>query len=254
MQPWPPGYTWISSKHKMKIYRLSQAGRVRAGLLLATLAVIALYSARKALGLWGGASAKSSDPSLLGLNLNTTAPAFFLSLIALGCLAAAWYVVVEMLSEVRLDDSGILLCAPGYRLFYRWNEISAIDVLQEPEEDAPATLRVVALPSDAGTGGPGVSLEDADLDIDEEPDDIAVFLSEADLRENRQLRRRKLQARRRHFAAILARATRPDGRALTPWLRLLYPQARRPDRLLLYPTLEDRPALIAEIEQRLGQA
>jgi hypothetical protein len=238
----------------MKTYRLSRAGRVRAGLLLATLAVIALYSARKALGLWGGVSAKPSDPTLFGLNLNTTVPAIFLSLIALGCLATAWYVVVEMLSEVRLDDSGILLNAPGYRLFYRWNEISAIDVLQEPEEDAPATLRVASLPSDSGAAGQGVPLDEADLDVDEEPDDIAVFLSEADLRENRQLRRRKLQARRRHFAAVLARATRPDGRALTPWFRVFYPQARRPDRLLLYPTLEDRPALIAEIERRLGQA
>lgn len=235
----------------MKIYRLSRAGRVRAGLLLFTLAVIAVYSARKALGLWGGASAKASDPTLLGVNLNTTVPAFFLSLVALGCLATAWYVVVEMLSEIHLDNSGILLHAPGYRLFYRWNEISAIDVLQEPEEDAPATLRI-ALPTDGAI--PGAAVDDTDMDDDEEPDAVAVFLSEADLRENRQLRRRKLQARRRQFAAIRARCTRPDGRELNPWLRLLYPQARRPDRLLLYPTLEDRPALIAEIEQRLAQA
>ena len=134
----------------MKVYRLSRAGRIRAGLLLLTLAVIALYSGRKALGLWGGASAKPSDPNLMGMNFNTTVPAFFLSLVALGCLATAWYVIIEMLSEVRLDNSGILLYAPGYRLFYRWNEISAIDVLQEPEEDAPATLRV-AVPSDTGT-------------------------------------------------------------------------------------------------------
>lgn len=237
----------------MKVYRLSRAGRIRAGLLLATLAVIMLYSARKAMGLWSGATARPSDPTLFGLNLNTTVPAFFLSLIALGCLATAWYVVVEMLSEVRLDNSGILLHAPGYRLFYRWNEISAIDVLHEPEEDAPATLRVASLPSEGGPGGPGAALEDPNLDTDEEPDDIAAFLSEADLRENRQLRRRKLQARRHQLAAIQARATRPDGRALSPWLRLFYPQTRRPDRLLLYPMLEDRPALIAEIEQRLGQ-
>ena len=74
------------------------------------------------------------------------------------------------------------------------------------------------------------------------------------MRENRQLRRRKAQARRRQFQAIRARCTRPDGRELSPWLRLLYPQARRPDRLLLYPTLEDRPALIAEIEQHLATA
>lgn len=238
----------------MKVYRLSRAGRVRAGLLLLALAVIALYSGRKAMGLWSGASAKPSDPNLMGVNLNTTVPAFFLTLLALGCLAVAWYVVVEMLSEIHLDNSGILLHAPGYRLFYRWNEISAIDVLQEPEEDAPAILRV-SVP--AGTdlpGSPPVPPIDLDEDDDEEPDEVAAFLSEADLRENRQLRRRKAKERRRQFAVMRARCTRPDGRALSPWLRLLYPQARRPDRLLLYPTLEDRPALIAEIEQRLAQA
>jgi hypothetical protein len=222
----------------MKTYRLSRAGRIRAGLLLVTLAVIALYSARKALGLWAGAPVKPSDPNLFGINLNTTVPAFLLTLVALGCVATAWYVVVEMLTVVRLDESGILLHAPGYRLFYRWNEITAIDVMQEPEEDAPATLRV-ALPPNAEAA---FHLEEAELEADEEPDEVAAFLSEADLRENRQLRQRQVQARRRHFEAIRARATRPDGRTLTPWLRLLYP------------TLEDRPALIAEIEQRLAQA
>ena len=238
----------------MKVYRLSRAGRVKAGLLLATLAVIALYSARKAMGLWGGASAKPSDPNLMGVNLNTTVPAFLLSLLAVGCVAVAWYVVVEMLSEIHLDNSGILLHAPGYRLFYRWSEIAAIDVLQEPEEDAPAILRV-SVP--AGTdlpGSPSLPPEEPDLDDDEEPDEVAAFLSEADLRENRQLRRRKAQERRRRLAVIRARCTRPDGRELNPWLRFLYPQARRPDRLLLYPALEDRPTLIAEIEQRLAQA
>jgi hypothetical protein len=235
----------------MKIYRLSRAGRVRAGLVLLTLAVIALYSGRKALGLWGGLSAKPSDPNLMGLDFNTTVPAFFLSLVALGCLATAWYVVVEMLSEVRLDESGILLYAPGYRLYYRWNEISAIDVLQEPEEDAPAALRV-AVPVDTGTTA-FVPDED-ELEEGEEPDEVAAFLSEADLRENRRLRRRQVQARRRQLRAIRGRCTRPDGRELSPWLRVLYPQAWRPDRLLLYPTLEDRPALIAEIERHLATA
>lgn len=235
----------------MKIYRLSRAGRIRAGLLFVTLAVIALYSGRKAWGLWGGASAKPSDPNLLGLNFNTTVPAFLLTLVALGCLATTWYVVIEMLTEVRLDESGILLCAPGYRLFYRWNEISAIDVLQEPEEDAPATLRV-AVPSDTGTTA--FLPDDAELEEEEEPDEIAAFLSEADLRENRRLRRRQAQVRRRQLRAVQAHATRPDGRELSPWLRALYPQARRPDRLLLYPTLEDRPALIAEIERHLATA
>jgi hypothetical protein len=206
------------------------------------------------MGLWGGVSAKPSDPHLFGVNLNTTVPAFFLTLIALGCVATAWYVVVEMLSEVRLDESGILLHAPGYRLFYRWNEISAIDVLHEPEEDAPAALRV-SLPANAeGSAVSGAALDETALEDNEEPDDIAAFLSEADLRENRQLRRRQRQARRRQFAAIRARCTRPDGRELAPWLRLLYPQAWRPDRLLLYPTLEERPALIAEIEQHLARA
>jgi hypothetical protein len=37
-------------------------------------------------------------------------------------------------------------------------------------------------------------------------------------------------------------------------VRLLYPQARYPDRLLLYPSLEERPALVAEIERHLARA
>lgn len=232
----------------MKTYAVSAGGRVRAGVTLLILVLVFLYSSRKAVGLWGGASAKPSDPQLLGLNLNTTVPAFLLTLVALGCLGVAWYLVVELLSRVRLDEAGIALEAPGYRLFYAWNKITSIDVLVEPEEDAAACLQVEV-------AGARLPLAQADLSADDptDTDEIAVYLSEADLRENRARRRRQLQARRDLAASLQSRATRPDGRPLPLWMRLLYPQTRRPDRLLLYPTLEDRPALIAEIERHLAR-
>lgn len=229
----------------MKTYRISKAGRIRAGLLLVVLAVIFLYTGRKAIGLWSGITAKPTDPLLFNLNLNTTVPAFFLTLLALGCLGVAWYVVVEMLSEVRVDESGILVFAPGYRLFYRWNEITSIDVLHEPEEDTAACLRVE-------TSASAPRLEPAQPETG--PDEIAAYLSEADLREDRATRRRQQQTRRQQVALVRSRATRPDGRPVPVWLRLLYPQARRPDRLLLYPSLDDRAALVSEIEQHLARA
>ncbi len=233
----------------MKTYRVSRAGRWRVEVVLVVLALIFLYSSRKALGLWGGASAKPSDPHLLGLNLNTTLPAFFLSLVALGCLGVAWYLVIELLSEVRVDPSGILVNAPGYRLFYRWNEVVSIDVLSGPEEDTAACLRIaMAAPEGAAL------VEEAPAEQEPvETDQIAVYLSEADLRGDRTVRQRLREVRRQQAAQIRAHVTRPDGRALPLWMRLLYPQARYPDRLLLYPSLEDRPALIAEIEQHLAQ-
>ena len=239
----------------MKVYRVSTAGRIRAAAILATLGLIFAYSGRKAFGLWGGVGAKPSDPQLFNLNLNTTVPAILLTLVALGCAATAWHIVVELVSQVRVDESGILVNAPGYRLFYRWNEVAAVDVLNEPEEDMPAQLRMqVVAPAGAldPSGPAAVGTEDEPTASSD--DEVAAFLSEADLRENRAARRRQRQAQHQQLAVVRARAIRPDGRPLPYWLRLLYPQARHPDRILLYPTLEDRPGLIAEIEQHLARA
>lgn len=232
----------------MKTYHVSTAGRIKVGAVLLVLAVIFLYSGRKAWGLWGGASAKPSDPYIFGLNLNTTVPAFFLTLVALGCVGVAWYLVVELLSEVRVDESGILVSAPGYRLFYRWNEVTGIEVQAGPEEDAAAALRV-------NTGdNQTTEIVTESLEEEIETDEVTVYLSEADLRDDRATRQRQRLVRRQQKALVRARVTRPDGRDLPFWMRLLYPQARYPDRLLLYPSLEERPALVAEIERHLARA
>ena len=61
------------------------------------------------------------------------------------------------------------------------------------------------------------------------------------------------EARRQEALKLRARATRPDGRGLPAWIRWLYPQVRQPDRLLLYPALEDRTLLLAEIEGHLAK-
>ncbi|HEX2916799.1 MAG TPA: hypothetical protein VH186_38930 [Chloroflexia bacterium] len=234
----------------MKTYHVSTAGRVRAAAVLVTLALIFLYSARKALGLWT-AVAKPSDPYLFNLNLNTTIPAILLTLVALGCAGVAWYVVMELLSKVRVDESGILLHAPGYRLFYRWNEVTGVDVLNGPEEDAAACLSVEVntgqATNEAGENAPVTTKPSA------EKDEIAAYLSEADLREDRKVRQQQQQVRRQQLAQVRARATRPDGRALPVWMRLLYPQARHPDRILLYPSLDERVELITEIEKHLAR-
>jgi len=131
-------------------------------------------------------------------------------------MATAWYVIVEMLSEIHLDNSGFCCSAPGYRLFYRWNEISAIDVLQEPEEDRPATLRVV-LPVDwPASALSGVALDELELEDEEEPDDVAAFLSEADLRENRQAPPSQGPGPPRQFAAMRLVVLVPMAGSLIP--------------------------------------
>ena len=223
----------------MKNYRASAAGRLQAGVILVVLAIIFVYSSRKAWGLWRGLSAKPSDPQLFQLNLNTTVPAFLLTLVALGCLGVAWYLVNELLSQVQLDENGILLQAPGYRLFYRWDEIAALEVLQEADDDTTVCLKLT-LVSDAPT----------DLSQDA-PDEITAYLNELDQPADKAQRRRLRQARLQELLRQWVRVTRPDGRPVSPWLRLVYPQVRHPDCLLLYPALADRPALIAEVEQHL---
>lgn len=200
------------------VYGPTTAARLRTGVVLAILALIFLYSSRKALGLWSGSGAKLTDPQLFNLNLNTTVPAFLLTLVALGCLGVAWYLVVELLTSIRINESGLGVAAPGYRLFYRWDEIASVAV-QETSEDGPTRLEIklVASPSD-------------------------------EMKTQDEVTRRPMTALVRR-----SRATRPDGRPLPLALRLLYPQAARPDVLLLYPALDDRPALLAAIEQRFGR-
>jgi hypothetical protein len=231
----------------MKTYHVSKAGRFRAAILLITLAVLALYSGRKAWGLWRGISAKPSDVFLFNLNLNTTVPALLLTLVTLAALAVIWYLVVELLTVVRLNESGLLITAPGYRLFYRWNEVVTLDVITGPVEDAPVCLRVETAVEEAQPETEATPV------ADDSADEIAPYLSEADLREDKTARQRARELRRKATARVQARATRPDGRALPGWMRLLYPQVRQPDRLLLYPALEDRVLLLAEIESHLAK-
>ncbi len=231
----------------MKVYRVSRIGRLQAIILLVTLAAIAFYAGQKAWGLWRGLTAKPSDVFLFNLNLNTTVPAFLLTLVALGCLWAGWYLLVELLTQVRLSDGGLLLTAPGYRVFYRWNEITALDVLNGPAEDAAVRLQVE-------TASDPTEVETEAEPAEQPPaDEIAAYLSEADLREDKAARERAKAARRQEQERLRARATRPDGRVLPLQFRLLYPQAHRPDQLLFYPALEDRAGLLAEIESHLAK-
>jgi hypothetical protein len=222
-------------------------GRVRAAILLLALVAIAFYAGRKAWGLWRGLTAKPSDVFLFNFNLKTTVPAILLFLVALACLALVWYLLVELLTEVRLSEGGLIVTAPGYRIFYRWNEVMALDVINGPVEDAAVCLRVETITEAAATEA------EAALPKAKPNDEIAAYLSEADLREDKAARQRAIVARRLEMAQRRARATRPDGRALPIWVRLLYPQARRPDQLLLYPALEDRTLLLAEIESHLAK-
>lgn len=228
----------------MKTYRVTNLGRFRAAILLTTLAVLGLYAGRKAWGLWRGLTAKPYDAFLFNLDLNTTVPAALLTLIALACFAVGWYLLVELLTVVTLSDGGLQVRAPGYRLFYRWPEITALDVVNGPVEDATVCLRVETDVTTAPASAP------AEPEIH---DEIAPFLSEADLREDKAARSRARAVRRRQLALLQSRAILPDGRPLPAWMRLLYPQTRHPDRLLFYPALENRTLLLAEIEGHLAK-
>ncbi|MEI6047005.1 MAG: hypothetical protein WCS37_21870, partial [Chloroflexota bacterium] len=173
----------------MKTYRVSTFGRFRAAILLLALAALAFYTGRKAWGLWQGLTAKPSDAFLFNFNLNTTVPAFLLSLVALSSLAVAWYLLVELLTEVRLSESGLLVTAPGYRLFYRWGEMKALDVINGPVEDAAVCLRVEM------ETAPDLAVAEV-LPETKPNDEIAAYLSEADLRKDKVARQRVRAARR----------------------------------------------------------
>ena len=226
----------------MKTYHVSTIGRIRLGCILAILALILVYSAHKALGLWRGTSAKPSDPQIFQIDLNTTLPALLLTLVALGCLGAGWALVCELMTRVQLDDQGILLQAPGYRLFYEWQQIAELEVIQEPEDDTTARLHIA------------MTATVPEVEEEAEPDELAEYLSAADRPANKQLRRRQREQHRQQMILVSKQLTgHVADRLPSPWLRWLYPQVRRPDTLLLYPSLADRTALISEIEQQLAR-
>ncbi len=231
-----------------KTYRVTPRGRLRAAILLLTLVIISGFSARKALGLWQGVSSKPSDLVFLNLDFNTTVPALILSLLALSSLLVVWFLVVEMVTQVTLSENGLLIRAPGFRLFYPWKEIAALEVLTGPAEDCPVVLQVGTNPklTPILEAGPGE-------DKPEIKDDIAFFLSEADLREDKNARRKAREERRLKEMELRSRITRPDGRKTSVWFRFIYPQVNRPDRLLFYPALEERNLLLAEIEEYLAK-
>lgn len=230
----------------MKQYRVSKAGRVRTAIVLVTLVAIALYAAQKAWGLWR-APQSLSDPYLFGLDLDKFVPAGLLTLIALTAVVVMWFLLVELLTEVQLNENGILFKTPGFRIFYRWDEIEALDVVVGPVEDAPTCLQV-ATETPATSSQPIADTSDAVA-----TDTVENYLSEADLREDKEARQRVVSARKAQLTLLRSRATRADGTQLKAWQRLLYPQARRPDRLLLYPSLENRTALLAQIEAYLSR-
>ncbi|MEI7554977.1 hypothetical protein [Candidatus Chlorohelix sp.] len=222
----------------MKVYRVSNKGKVRAEILLITIGILFLYTARKTLGLWQNSQKKDTDLLLFGINLNSTFPALLLSLIALACIPVCWYLLVELFTHIEISDSGIGISAPGYRIYYRWSEVSRIDVLESIQEDAVARLGITT------NDIPGIASEEKHSD---------TFLSEPDRNSIREERKLTRQRHKQRLSLIQTHATRADGRALSPWTRLLYPQARRPDQMLLYPALNNRADLLAEIKGYLKQ-
>ncbi len=234
----------------MQTYHVSKAGRIRAAVLLVTIAAVALYAAQKAWGLWRSPT-RSSDLTLGGLDVNTFVPAGLLTLVALAAIPVGWYIVVELLTLVRLDENGMLFQAPGFRVFYRWDEIESLDVITGPVEDAATALQVETQPA---VLEPEMVPNGQDVVEPVVIDPVETYLSEADLREDKVARLRNRAARKVQLTAIRGRAIGNDGAPLKPWVRLLYPQARRPDRLLLYPALENRTALLSQVEAFLQRA
>lgn len=230
-----------------KTYQVSTFGRLRTAILILTLFLISLYSARKAWGLWQAQTAKTSDVIFLNLDVNTVFPALLLSLVAISCLPITWNLVIELLTQITLNDAGLLLKTPVYRIFYRWDEIKSLDVISGPAEDSTVALQVETQTSRAddpallyGEGG--------------EPDAIASYLSEADLREDKELRQRIKAEKKLRNENLRQRVARSDGTGIKSWWSYLYPQVQRPDRLLLYPSIEKRSVLLTEIERYLAGA
>jgi hypothetical protein len=126
----------------MKIYRSGRNGYLRSGILIATLALLALFCGRKAFGLWLGLSAKPTDPQLWGINLATTFPAFLLTLITISAVMVMWYLVCELLTTIELTDQGLSLRSPGYRVNYQWSQIQTVEVIDEGSEDTPLVIRL----------------------------------------------------------------------------------------------------------------
>ena len=225
----------------MKVYRVSRNGRLRALIILTVLGFIFIYTGRKVLGLWSGVTAKPTDLILFGLDMNTVVPAFLLFIIAVACIPVGWYLIVELLTSVEITDSGIGVKTPGYRIFYRWSEVAGIDVMVGPQEDASARLNIST----------NISKSVQESQLEETGwahGSIQVYLSVFDRSESKAQHLKARKQRKKWRTLVLNRATRPDGRPLGYWMRLLYPQARHPDQILLYPALEDRVALLLEIK------
>ena len=233
-------------------YNVSKASRIKAAILFVTIAVIAVYAAQKAWGLWH-TPGRDFDLTLFGLDMDNIVPAILLSVVAIAAIPAIWYIVVELVTTVKMDEAGILLKAPGYRIYYRWDEIKDFHVISGPVEDAATTLQVETLTTDDLENQKYNLQTEDELSLQTEIDPVEPFLSEADLRENKKVRQRNKIVREAQLALIKRRAVSNDGSQLKWWVRLLYPQALRPDRLLLYPALDNRTALLAQIERFLGR-
>jgi hypothetical protein len=144
-----------------------------------------------------------------------------------------------------MSEGGICVSAPGYRVFYRWEEVAGIDMMVGLQEDAAASLKII-------TGAEPQSVPDEKAASPQEtPVRADTYLSEQDRRLDRASRKLIRQQHKEELQQIQSRATHHDGRKLGFWTRLLYPQARRPDRILLYPALEDRAVILSEIRGHL---
>ncbi len=216
---------------------------MRSAIIIITLAVILLYSLRKSLGLWSSSAGKSSDLILFGLNLNTSVPALLLLVVAVGCGVVIWYQLIELLTRLELTENGLRLFAPGYRLFYRWDEIRAMDIINRPQEDCAARLSVAT----------GVVQSTEEVEKPANPAEVTTYLSEIDRRKNKEAHRQEKVQRKAQIQVVRARATRADGQQLGFWLRLVYPQTRRPDQIYLYPALDERDKILAEIKGHLSK-
>jgi hypothetical protein len=102
----------------MQEFRVSAAGRNKAVLLVITLGVVALYAAQKAWGLWH-VPVRDSDPTFFSIDLAKVMPAGLLTLVVLAAVATGWFIVVELLVVVALDETGICFKAPGLYINYR---------------------------------------------------------------------------------------------------------------------------------------
>lgn len=130
----------------MQTYRSSKSSLLKIGTILLILVLVFGYSSRKAVGLWAGTTARSTDPVLFGLNLNTTVPAIFLTLVALASLLVGCYLLLELLTKITVDENGLTVSAPGLQRVYRWSEIEK-EAVSASEVSDEATVRFKLKPA-----------------------------------------------------------------------------------------------------------